>query len=64
MTILFFGEHLQTTIMPKLLADGVLPPKKYRVNEGKTLLERAQAAMDVLRRKEMSGKRLVRRVAG
>lgn len=49
--------------MPKLLADGVVLPNKYRIIEGKTLLERAQAALDALRRKEMSGERLVWRIA-
>ncbi len=49
--------------MPTLLAEGVVAPNKQRIIEGKTLLERAQKAMDALRRKEVSGERLVWRVA-
>jgi len=58
-----FKELLQSEIMPTLLAEGVVKPNKYRIIEGKTLLERAQRAMDALRRKEVSGERLVWRVA-
>jgi hypothetical protein len=49
--------------MPTLLTDGIIKPNKYRVIEGESLLERAQGAMDALRRKEVSGERLVWRVA-
>jgi hypothetical protein len=49
--------------MPKLLAGGVAKPNRQRIIEGATLLERAQNAMDALRRKEVSGERLVWRVA-
>jgi hypothetical protein len=58
-----FKEHLQPTIMPTLLASGVVKPNRQRIVEGATLLERAQKAMDALRRKEVSGERLVWRVA-
>lgn len=58
-----FKEHLQPTIMPKLLAGGVVKPNRQRIIEGATILERAQNAMDTLRRKEVSGERLVWRVA-
>jgi hypothetical protein len=45
------------------LASGVVKPNWQRVIEGASLLERAQKAMDALRRKEVSGERLVWRVA-
>ncbi|CAK7227964.1 hypothetical protein SEUCBS140593_006753 [Sporothrix eucalyptigena] len=59
----FFKEHLQTTVVPELLATGIVKPNKQRIVEGATLLERAQAAMDLLRRKDVSGERLVWRVS-
>jgi hypothetical protein len=43
--------------MPTLLAEGNVKPNKYRIIEGKTLLERAQGAIDALRRREASGER-------
>lgn len=46
-----------------MLKDGIVKPNKQRIVEGKTLLERAQNALDALRRKEVSGERLVWRVA-
>ncbi len=49
--------------MPTMLAEGIVKPNSYRIIEGKTLLERAQAAMDALRRKEVSGERLVWRIS-
>jgi hypothetical protein len=49
--------------MPTLLASGVLKPNQQRVIEGAAPLERAQKAMDALRRKEVSGEILVWRVA-
>ncbi|KAH7391448.1 chaperonin 10-like protein [Cadophora sp. MPI-SDFR-AT-0126] len=58
-----FKERLQSEIMPTLLAEGVVKPNRYRIIEGNTLLERAQGAMDALRRKEASGERLVWRIA-
>jgi threonine dehydrogenase-like Zn-dependent dehydrogenase len=59
----FFKEHLQSEIMPTLLAEGVVVPNKIRIVQGKTLLERAQTAMDIMRRKQQSGERLVWRIA-
>lgn len=56
-------EKLQSEIMPRFLAEGIVKPNKFRIIEGDTLLERAQRAMDALRRKEQSGERLVWRVA-
>jgi hypothetical protein len=49
--------------MLTLLAEGIVKPNRYRVIEGETLLERAQIALDTLRRKEVSGERLVWRVS-
>jgi hypothetical protein len=42
---------------------GIVKPNKHRLIEGNTMLDRAQAAIDVLRLKEVSGERLVWRVA-
>lgn len=59
----FFEEHLQSEIMPSMLTSGAVTPNKQQVVEGKTVLERAQKALDALRRKEISGERLVWRIA-
>jgi NADPH:quinone reductase-like Zn-dependent oxidoreductase len=59
----FFKRHLQPDIMYAMLKEGIVEPNAQRVIEGKTLLERAQGAMDALRRKEASGERLVWKVA-
>ncbi|KAI4645713.1 hypothetical protein J4E93_005291 [Alternaria ventricosa] len=59
----FFKCHLQPDVMPTMLKDGVVTPQKQRIVEGATLLERAQKAMDMLRRKEASMERLVWRVS-
>lgn len=58
-----FAEKLQPDIMPTLLAEGIVKPNRQKIVEGPTLLERAQKAMDMLRAKEVSGERLVWRVA-
>lgn len=58
----FFKEHLQPTIMPQMLAMGIVRPNRQKIVEGKTLLDRAQKALDMLRRKEVSGERLVWRI--
>lgn len=58
----FFKEHLQPTIVPYLLAAGIVQPNRQRVVEGATLLERAHHALDLLRQRELSGERLVWRV--
>ena len=49
--------------MPSMLAQGIVKPNAQRIIEGDTMLERAQKAIDTLRRKEASGERLVWRVA-
>ena len=49
--------------MPALLAEGIVKPNRTKIVEGKTLLARAQKAIDMLRRKEVSGERLVWKVA-
>jgi hypothetical protein len=59
----FFKTHLQPTIIPTLLAEGVVKPNKQKIIEGKTLLERAQKALDTLRNKAVSGERLVWRIS-
>ncbi|KAL8855650.1 MAG: hypothetical protein Q9178_007699 [Gyalolechia marmorata] len=50
----FLASHLQPEIMPTLLAQGVVRPNRRKIVEGATLLERAQKALDILRRKEVS----------
>jgi hypothetical protein len=59
----FFKNHLQPEIIPALLEQGVVQPNKQRVVEGKTMLERAQKALDLLREQAVSGEKLVWRVA-
>jgi hypothetical protein len=49
--------------MPTMLERGIVAPQKQRIVEGATMLERAQKAMDMLRRKEASMERLVWRVS-
>lgn len=46
-----------------MLKERIVEPNSQRIIEGKTMLERAQNAMDALRRKEASGERLVWKVA-
>ncbi|KAF3003425.1 hypothetical protein E8E13_001272 [Curvularia kusanoi] len=59
----FFKQHLQSEIMPTMLKEGIVHPQRQKIVEGATLLERAQKAMDMLRRKEASMERLVWRVS-
>ena len=56
-------ETLQTEIMPWALETGVVEPNEQVIVEGKTLLDRAQKAMDILRDRNVSGARLVWRIA-
>ncbi|TVY36120.1 Protein TOXD [Lachnellula subtilissima] len=41
-THFYLEEKLQSEIMPTLLEQGIVKPNKYRIIEGKTLVERAQ----------------------
>ena len=59
----FLKEKLQSEIMPEALRAGVVEPNEQVIVEGNTLLERAEKAMSMLRNKEVSGGRLVWRVA-
>jgi hypothetical protein len=59
----FFKYNLQPVIMPAMLERKVVTPQKQKIVEGTTMLERAQKAMDMLRRKEASMERLVWRVS-
>ncbi|CAF3592642.1 hypothetical protein SNK05_001365 [Fusarium graminearum] len=59
----YFKQNLQPEIVPRLLTDGVITPNRYRVVEGSSAVERAQKAVDILRNKEVSGERLVWRIA-
>ena len=49
--------------MPTMLKEGIVAPQKQKIVEGATMLDRAQKAMDMLRRKEASMERLVWRVS-
>lgn len=59
----YFKYHLQPDIMHTMLKEGIVAPQKQRIVEGATMLERAQNAMNMLRRKEASMERLVWRVS-
>ncbi|KAF2645577.1 GroES-like protein [Massarina eburnea CBS 473.64] len=59
----FFKHHLQPVIMPTMLKEGIVEPNAQKMIQGATMLERAQAALDALRRKEASMERLVWRVS-
>lgn len=50
-------------MVPALLAAGIVKPNRQKIVEGKTLLDRAQKALDMLRRKEASCERLVWQVS-
>lgn len=54
---------MQREIVPKLLEDGIIKPNKQKIVEGATMLERAQRAIELLRKKDPSGERLVWRVS-
>ncbi|RYO76206.1 hypothetical protein DL766_001020 [Monosporascus sp. MC13-8B] len=58
----FFVEKLQSVIMPEMLARGIVKPNKYRLVEGRDLLERATKALDLLR-DGVSAEKLVWRVS-
>lgn len=59
----FLEKHLQSEIMPEALRRGIVEPNDRMVIEGGSMLERAEKALAVLRKKGVSGKRLVWRVA-
>lgn len=59
----FFKYHLQPDIMPTMLKERIVEPNAQKIIEGRTMLERAQKAMNALRRQEASGERLVWRVS-
>ncbi|CCF44427.1 zinc-binding dehydrogenase [Colletotrichum higginsianum] len=59
----FFKEKMQREIVPTLLEQGVIKPNKQKIVEGDTMLERAQKAIKLLRRKDPSGERLVWKVS-
>lgn len=58
-----FKARLQSEIVPTLLEKGIIQPNKIRIVEGKTLLERAENALSLLRDQAPSGEKLVWRVA-
>jgi hypothetical protein len=49
--------------MPAMLKNGAVKPNRIKLVEGKTLLERAENALDLLRQKVPSAERLVWRVS-
>ncbi|KAI0426711.1 GroES-like protein [Xylaria sp. FL1042] len=57
-----FREKLQTEIMPALLAQGIVKPNRYRIAEGRTLLERATNGLNAMRQ-GASGEKVIWRVA-
>ncbi|WYZ42818.1 hypothetical protein EsH8_VI_000517 [Colletotrichum jinshuiense] len=59
----FFKEKLQREIVPALLEQGIIKPNKQKIVEGATMLERAQKAIELLRKRDPSGERLVWRVS-
>ncbi|KAF2279441.1 GroES-like protein [Westerdykella ornata] len=59
----FHKYHLQPEIMPALLKEGIVKPNAQKLVDGKDMLERAQRAILALRRREVSGERLVWKVA-
>ncbi|KAF9876501.1 zinc-binding dehydrogenase [Colletotrichum karsti] len=59
----FFKEKMQREIVPKLLEDGIIKPNRQKIVEGETMLERAQKAIELLRKRDPSGERLVWRVS-
>ncbi|KAI0181189.1 GroES-like protein [Hypoxylon sp. FL1284] len=58
----FFKKHLQTEIIPCMLASGHVVPNRFRVVEGDNMLDRASKALALLR-KGVSGEKLVWRVS-
>ncbi|EXF77472.1 zinc-binding dehydrogenase [Colletotrichum fioriniae PJ7] len=59
----FFKEKMQREIVPTLLEQGIIKPNKQKIVEGATMLERAQKAIELLRKRDPSGERLVWRVS-
>jgi NADPH:quinone reductase-like Zn-dependent oxidoreductase len=59
----FLFKELQANIMPAALVSKIVEPNEQVIVEGKTLLERAEKAMHILKTKGVSGARLVWRVA-
>ncbi|KAG8627650.1 hypothetical protein KVT40_005133 [Elsinoe batatas] len=55
----FHAEHLQRTVMPELIAKGVITPNRVRLIEGKDMLERAEKVLSLLRNRAVSGEKLV-----
>lgn len=59
----FFKDYFHRDIMSMLLEQGAVQPNPQKVIEGKTLLERAHKALNLLRSRAPSGEKLVWRVA-
>jgi NADPH:quinone reductase-like Zn-dependent oxidoreductase len=59
----FLADKLQPEIMPTLLGNGIVEPNEQVIVEGKTMLERAERALSMLRDKKISGARLVWKVS-
>ncbi|KAK5054645.1 hypothetical protein LTR84_001536 [Exophiala bonariae] len=59
----FLAQNLQSVVMPEALAFGTIEPNEYLEVGGANLLERATNALSKLRSKEVSGARLIWRVA-
>ena len=55
----FHAEFLQSVVMPEVVGRGIVRPNKHRIVEGVTALAKTQASLNALRRKEVSGEKLV-----
>ncbi|KAJ9130611.1 Zinc-binding dehydrogenase [Coniochaeta hoffmannii] len=59
----FFRNKLQAEVVPSLLERGIIKANKLKIVEGKTMLERAEKARQLLRNQAVSGEKLVWRIA-
>ncbi|KAF8216896.1 chaperonin 10-like protein [Mycena galopus ATCC 62051] len=59
----YLKENLMPTILPALLASGLIQPNRVRLLEEGTLKERVAAGLDLLRNNKVSGEKVVVKVA-
>ncbi|KAF4554193.1 Zinc-binding dehydrogenase-like protein 18 [Elsinoe fawcettii] len=55
----FHARNLQSVIVPKLVAEGIIRPNRIREIEGENMLERAEKALSLLRNRVVRGEKLV-----
>lgn len=58
----FNAENLQRVIIPELLEKRIVRPNKIRIVEGKSMLDRAERCLELLRGKKVRGEKLVWRL--